>query len=103
MANINEAFDSLLKSRETVIHPQVNKSSFSSLPDVLYPINDMGHLEFINKNGTQVRIMELYKLVGKNVKQTVDSNGIVNMSSEFKTKTYNIHGTDVLIDFSKLR
>ncbi len=103
MANINEAFDSLLKSRETVIPPQIDKPSLSSLPDVLYPINDMGHLEFINKNGKQTRIMELYKLVGQDVKETVDSDGFVNMSSELKTKTYNIHGTNILIDFSKLR
>ena len=97
MANLQEAFTQVPYNRNKAPEPPSNY--------VVYPINDMGHLELIDSNRKSVNNSHFHNIIGKDIEMNVDSTGFVKFTSKINQtrRTYNISGTSVVVDFSKLK
>jgi hypothetical protein len=106
MAALSEAFALMSQSHDA--QPSVSYSSRekeSQLPAVVYPDNDMGHLEFRDVDGKLLRNLELHTVISPDIGYRVDGRGCVHFFSKISTptKSYNVGGHVVTADFTRLQ
>jgi hypothetical protein len=84
-------------------------SQFAVKNNTIFPCNDMGHLEFRDSDGKLISIfqssafvMNLHKIVGKDIDRNIHNDGFVSYHSKYKNKIYVIDGNNIYVDFSKL-
>jgi hypothetical protein len=77
-------------------------SQLAAKNNIIFPCNDMGHLEFRDACDKLISTLELHRIIGKDIDMNVRHDGFVSFHSKYKSKTYTINGNSIYVDFSKL-